>query len=85
MAHPNAAKLAANIPDCIKGCFDTGVAATGCDDGDYDCWCYDDPHQTIVDTQEVCLINKKNKLGIECSDEDKFGRWAFKSAEAVHD
>ncbi|KAJ4012766.1 hypothetical protein NW752_006034 [Fusarium irregulare] len=72
MANKNAKHLAEVIPQCVAGCFDIGVAATGCDDDDYDCWCYKANHQTVVDTVEVCLINQKRRTQKECTDDEMF-------------
>jgi hypothetical protein len=72
MANKNAKHLAEVIPQCVAGCFDIGVAATGCDDNDYDCWCYKANHQTVVDTVEVCLINQKRRTQKECTDDEMF-------------
>ncbi|KAK7429938.1 hypothetical protein QQZ08_003560 [Neonectria magnoliae] len=72
MANANAKQLIASIPECVSGCFENGVAATGCDEDDYDCYCYANNHQTIVDTMEVCLKNKERKLDETCTDDDMF-------------
>lgn len=83
MANSNAAKLADNIPECVKSCFDNGVAATGCDDSDFDCWCYDKNHQTIVDTMYQCLDNQKAKLSKSCSKDDMFGGHCSRNEESA--
>ncbi|KAH7150416.1 hypothetical protein B0J13DRAFT_288464 [Dactylonectria estremocensis] len=72
MANANAAELIASIPECVSGCFQNGVAATGCDVDDYDCYCYANNHQTIVDTMSICLDNRERKLDVECTDDDMF-------------
>ncbi|KAK7403086.1 hypothetical protein QQX98_011151 [Neonectria punicea] len=72
MANANAKQLIASIPECVSGCFENGVAATGCDEDDYDCYCYANNHQTIVDTMEVCLKNKERRLDETCTDDDMF-------------
>ncbi|KAJ4270189.1 hypothetical protein NW762_001865 [Fusarium torreyae] len=73
MANPNAATLSKAIPDCMSSCFNLSIAATGCDDGDYDCWCYAKNHQIVVDTMEQCLANQERKLDKTCSKQDQFG------------
>lgn len=70
MAHRNAASLVKQIPECVAPCFNLAVGATGCEDEDYDCWCYAKNHQTIVDTQEECLINRQRKLSKFCTDDE---------------
>ncbi|KAJ3522389.1 hypothetical protein NM208_g12877 [Fusarium decemcellulare] len=72
MAHPNAAELAKAIPSCVSGCFNIGVAATGCDDNDYNCWCYEKNHETVVDTMTECLDNRERKLDKSCTDDEMF-------------
>ncbi|KAF4472840.1 hypothetical protein FALBO_272 [Fusarium albosuccineum] len=74
MAHPNAAELAKAIPSCVSGCFNIGVAATGCDDNDYDCWCYEKNHETVVDTMTECLDNRERKLDKSCTDDEMFAQ-----------
>lgn len=72
MANANAKELIASIPECVSGCFQNGVAATGCDTDDYDCYCYANNHQTIVDTMSVCLDNRERKLDVKCTDDEMF-------------
>ncbi|KAH7167688.1 hypothetical protein DER46DRAFT_295266 [Fusarium sp. MPI-SDFR-AT-0072] len=72
MANKNAKSLYEAIPECISGCFDISVAATGCAKDDYDCWCYKPNHQTIVDTLEQCLSNKERKTKKKCTEDDEF-------------
>ncbi|KAF7542255.1 hypothetical protein G7Z17_g11741 [Cylindrodendrum hubeiense] len=72
MANANAKELIASIPECVSGCFENGVAATGCDTDDYDCYCYANNHQTIVDTMYTCLDNKERKLDVSCTDDEMF-------------
>lgn len=72
MANKNAKELIDGIPSCVSGCFENGVDATGCNETDYDCYCYDDNHQTIVDTMEVCLINRARSLGKNCTKDEMF-------------
>ncbi|KPM45354.1 hypothetical protein AK830_g1204 [Neonectria ditissima] len=72
MANANAKNLIDSIPECVSGCFENGVAATGCDEDDYDCYCYAKNHQTIVDTMSVCLDNKERKLDETCTDDEMF-------------
>lgn len=72
MANANAKELIASIPECVSGCFQNGVAATGCETDDYDCYCYADNHQTIVDTMSVCLDNRERKLDVKCTDDEMF-------------
>ncbi|KAF9773164.1 hypothetical protein IL306_009070 [Fusarium sp. DS 682] len=72
MANKNAKSLYEAIPECISGCFDIGVADTGCAKDDYDCWCYKPNHQTIVDTVEQCLGNKERRTKKKCTEDDSF-------------
>ncbi|UPK96252.1 hypothetical protein LCI18_007187 [Fusarium solani-melongenae] len=72
MAHSNAAELAKAVPECVSGCFNIGVAATGCGEDDFDCWCYDKNHETIVDTMSECLDNRERKLKESCSKDEMF-------------
>ncbi|EEU40723.1 uncharacterized protein NECHADRAFT_90788 [Fusarium vanettenii 77-13-4] len=72
MAHSNAAELAKAVPECVSGCFNIGVAATGCGEDDFDCWCYDKNHETIVDTMSECLGNRERKLKESCSKDEMF-------------
>ncbi|KAI5463713.1 hypothetical protein BGZ63DRAFT_382103 [Mariannaea sp. PMI_226] len=72
MATKNAKDLINGIPSCVSGCFHNGVDAAGCNESDYDCYCYKASHQTIVDTMEVCLINRARSLGKNCTDDDMF-------------
>ncbi|KAF5023702.1 hypothetical protein F66182_4268 [Fusarium sp. NRRL 66182] len=76
MAHANAEKLIEAIPECMRGCFDIGVAATGCDDTDYDCWCYEDVknnHQILVSTMYECLDNRERRTKKKCTKDEYFG------------
>ncbi|RGP74243.1 hypothetical protein FLONG3_6155 [Fusarium longipes] len=73
MANKNAKHLYQSIPECVAGCFDISVAATGCDDTDYDCWCYKPNHQTIVDTLEQCLGNRERRTSKTCTEDEMFG------------
>ncbi|KAF4969598.1 hypothetical protein FSARC_3177 [Fusarium sarcochroum] len=72
MANAGAKSLAEAIPECMSSCWDISIASTGCDDGDYDCWCYAKNHQTVVDTMEQCLGNQERKLKQTCSKADQF-------------
>ncbi|KAM5360746.1 hypothetical protein ACJZ2D_013555 [Fusarium nematophilum] len=72
MAHPNSDDLVKKIPQCVSGCFNIGVAATGCSDDDFDCWCYEKNHQTVVDTMNECLDNRERRLDRSCSGDDMF-------------
>ncbi|RSL68176.1 hypothetical protein CEP53_002692 [Fusarium sp. AF-6] len=72
MAHSNAAELAKAVPECVGGCFNIGVAATGCGEDDFDCWCYDKNHETVVDTMTECLGNRERKLNESCSEDEMF-------------
>ncbi|KAF4451794.1 hypothetical protein F53441_5269 [Fusarium austroafricanum] len=72
MANKNAKSLAGAIPECISGCFEIGVATTGCAKDDYDCWCYKHNHQTIVDTVEQCLGNKERRTKEKCTKDENF-------------
>ncbi|RSM11612.1 hypothetical protein CDV31_006715 [Fusarium ambrosium] len=72
MAHSNAAELAKAVPECVSGCFNIGVAATGCGEDDFDCWCYDKNHETVVDTMSECLGNRERKLNESCSEDEIF-------------
>ncbi|KAI8723267.1 CFEM domain-containing protein [Fusarium sp. LHS14.1] len=72
MAHSNAAEFAKAVPECVSGCFNIGVAATGCGEDDFDCWCYDKNHETIVDTMSECLDNRERKLKESCSKDEMF-------------
>jgi hypothetical protein len=73
MASKNAESLYEAVPKCIAPCFDTSIANTGCPDGDYDCWCYKQNHQTIVDSLEICLKGEEVKTGKTCSKDDHYG------------
>lgn len=72
MVAANAGQLLDGIPACVKGCFQNGVDATGCDKTDYDCYCYAKNHEIIVDTVEVCLINQERRLEKNCTEMDMF-------------
>ncbi|RGP69762.1 hypothetical protein FSPOR_4403 [Fusarium sporotrichioides] len=72
MANKNAKHLYEAIPECVAGCFDISVAATGCGDTDYDCWCYKPNHQTVVDTLEQCLGNRERRTQKKCTEDDMF-------------
>ncbi|KAL6923616.1 hypothetical protein ACHAPO_007853 [Fusarium lateritium] len=72
MANKNAKHLYETIPECVAGCFDISVAATGCGDTDYDCWCYKPNHQTVVDTLEQCLGNRERRTNKKCTEDDMF-------------
>ncbi|KAM0298527.1 hypothetical protein ACHAPM_008597 [Fusarium culmorum] len=72
MANKNAKHLYEAIPECVSGCFDISIAATGCGDSDYDCWCYKPNHQTVVDTLEQCLQNRERRTKKKCTEDDMF-------------
>ncbi|KAF4976991.1 hypothetical protein FZEAL_6411 [Fusarium zealandicum] len=72
MAHSNADNLVKKIPKCVSHCFKFGVAATGCSDDDFDCWCYEKNHQIVVDTMAECLDNQERRLEKSCSDDEMF-------------
>jgi hypothetical protein len=84
MAHSNAAELAKAVPECVSGCFNIGVAATGCGEDDFDCWCYDKNHETIVDTMSECLDNRERKLKESCSKDEMFRMAHFPFVRQSH-
>ncbi|KAM5358565.1 hypothetical protein ACJZ2D_015179 [Fusarium nematophilum] len=72
MAKANAKQLLDRIPSCVKGCFQNGVDATGCNEADYDCYCYKRNHQIVVGAMEICLTNQERRLEKNCTEEEMF-------------